>query len=44
LPTLGPGEELKVVLEDMEKRFSFDVISPGGYQVTGYPLAWEAAR
>jgi len=40
LPAMKPGDEVKVQLERIQKRFAFDIYSPTGYQVSGYPLAW----
>lgn len=38
LPVMKPGDKITVELEDMEKRFAFDVISPTGSIVTSYPI------
>ena len=38
LPVLKPGEQANIELDDMEKRFAFEVLSPVGSVVTAYPL------
>src|SRR5690606_24232781 len=38
LPVMRPGEKITIELDDMQKRFAFEIMSPGGYHVTGYPV------
>lgn len=39
LPNMKPGEKILIELENIQKRFAFEIMSPGGYHVTGYPIA-----
>jgi beta-galactosidase len=38
LPFLKPGATHTLELEDIEERFSFDVLSPAGFRVVSYPV------
>lgn len=38
LPVMQPGEKITIELDDMQKRFAFEITSPGGCHVTGYPV------
>jgi Beta-galactosidase/beta-glucuronidase len=38
LPVLKPGDKITVQLEDLHERFAFEVLSPLGYHVVGYPF------
>lgn len=39
LPVMKPGDSVTVVLENIQPRFDFTIVSPAGYRVTGYPLS-----
>lgn len=37
LPVMQPGDKITVPIEDIQQRFTFEVVSPLGYHVVGYP-------
>ncbi|MBT1699222.1 hypothetical protein KK083_20160 [Fulvivirgaceae bacterium PWU4] len=39
LPLMKPGDSLTIVLDNIQPRFDFAIVSPTGHAVTGYPLS-----
>lgn len=38
LPKMKPGDKISIKIDDVEKRFAFEIISPTGSIVTAYPV------
>jgi len=38
LPVMKPGDKINIELQDIERRFAFEIISPTGSIVTSYPI------
>ena len=44
LPFMKPGDTVTIELENIAPRFAFDILSPNGSHVTGYPLGNSAIK